>query len=73
MGMRLARLGALALMTITVWFSGTAAQPDPLPAWNEGPAKQAIIAFVADVTREGSPDFIPPAERVAAFDNDGTL
>jgi phosphoserine phosphatase len=53
--------------------SGAAAQTDPLPSWNEGSAKQAIIAFVADVTRESSPDFIPEPERIATFDNDGTL
>ena len=46
---------------------------DPLPSWNDGPAKQAILAFVAKVTDEGSPDFLPPAERIAVFDNDGTL
>jgi phosphoglycolate phosphatase-like HAD superfamily hydrolase len=47
--------------------------PDPLPSWNDGPAKQAIIGFVDRVTREGGPSFVPPAERIAVFDNDGTL
>jgi hypothetical protein len=46
---------------------------NPLPSWNDGPTKQAILDFVAAVTREGSPDFVPPAERIATFDNDGTL
>jgi hypothetical protein len=46
---------------------------DPLPSWNDGPAKRGILAFVDKVTREGSPDFLPPAERIAVFDNDGTL
>ena len=46
---------------------------DPLPSWNDGPAKQAVLAFVARVTREGSPYFLPVAERVAVLDNDGTL
>jgi phosphoglycolate phosphatase-like HAD superfamily hydrolase len=46
---------------------------DPLPSWNDGPAKQAILAFIARVTKEGSPDFLPLAERIAVFDNDGTL
>jgi hypothetical protein len=46
---------------------------DPLPSWNDGQAKQAIVNFVAKVTKPGSPDFVPPAERIAAFDNDGTL
>jgi hypothetical protein len=44
-----------------------------LPSWNEGATKQSILDFVAAVTREGSPDFVPPAERIATFDNDGTL
>src|SRR5437867_10440125 len=46
---------------------------DPLPSWNDGPAKQSIVEFVAKVTKEGSPDFVPAEERVATFDNDGTL
>ena len=46
---------------------------DPLPSWNDGKAKQAIVAFVEKVTQEGAPDFVPVAERVAVFDNDGTL
>jgi phosphoserine phosphatase len=49
------------------------AQEDPLPSWNDTPAKRAIVAFVERVTRPGSPDFVAPAERIAAFDNDGTL
>ena len=46
---------------------------DPLPSWNEGASKQAIIQFVAKVTTEGSSSFVPPAQRIATFDNDGTL
>ena len=46
---------------------------DPLPSWNEGPTKKAIGDFVARVTKEGSPDFVPVPERIATFDNDGTL
>jgi len=46
---------------------------NPLPSWNDGPTKQSILDFVAAVTREGSPDIVPPAERIATFDNDGTL
>ncbi|MGA8968187.1 MAG: HAD family hydrolase [Pseudolabrys sp.] len=49
------------------------AQGDPLPSWNDGKAKQSILDFVAAVTREGSPDFVPARQRVATFDNDGTL
>lgn len=50
-----------------------AAKADPLPSWNDGPVKQAILGFVASVTTEGSPDFLPEEERIAVFDNDGTL
>jgi phosphoglycolate phosphatase-like HAD superfamily hydrolase len=46
---------------------------DPLPSWNDGAAKRGIVDFVTRVTREGGPDFIPAAGRVATFDNDGTL
>jgi phosphoserine phosphatase len=46
---------------------------DPLPAWNDGPAKQSIITFVEKVTKPGSPDFVPVPERIAVYDNDGTL
>jgi phosphoserine phosphatase len=46
---------------------------DPLPSWNEGPTKRAITDFVARVTKEGSSDFVPVSERIATFDNDGTL
>jgi len=46
---------------------------DPLPSWNDGKAKESIVSFVAKVTKEGSPDFVLPAERIATFDNDGTL
>ncbi len=46
---------------------------DPLPSWNDTAAKKAIVEFVVRVTGEGSPDFVPAAERIAVFDNDGTL
>jgi len=46
---------------------------DPLPSWNEGPNKKQIIEFVQAVTAEGSKDYVKPAERIAVFDNDGTL
>ena len=46
---------------------------DPLPSWNDGPSRQAIEAFVSAVTTEGGKDFVAPAERIAVFDNDGTL
>src|SRR6266513_955692 len=50
-----------------------AAAQDPLPSWNDGAAKRSITEFVTKVTREGSSDFVPPNERIATFDNDGTL
>jgi phosphoglycolate phosphatase-like HAD superfamily hydrolase len=46
---------------------------DPLPSWNDTAPKKAIFEFVARVTQEGSPDFVPPPARIATFDNDGTL
>ena len=46
---------------------------DPLPSWNDGAAEQAIISFVEKVTQASSPAYVPPAERIATFDNDGTL
>ena len=49
------------------------AQGDPLPSWNDGRAKKSILDFVSAVTPEGSPDFVPISERIATFDNDGTL
>jgi len=49
------------------------AQSDPLPSWNDGAAKQAIVAFVQATTTQGSPNFVPPGERIATFDQDGTL
>lgn len=58
----------LALTAATV-----CAQADPLPSWNDGKTKQSILTFVSKVTKEGAPEFVPPAERIATFDNDGTL
>jgi len=49
------------------------AQTDPLPSWNNGPAKKAIVEFVQATTTQGAPQFVPPAERIATFDQDGTL
>lgn len=46
---------------------------DPLPSWKNGPGKQAILQFVQEVTDKSSPDYVPPADRIATFDNDGTL
>ena len=46
---------------------------DPLPSWNDTASKKAIVSFVEKVTKPGAPDFVPPAERIATFDQDGTL
>ncbi len=46
---------------------------DPLPSWNDGPAKKSIMEFVERVTRRDSPDYLEPSRRIAVFDNDGTL
>ncbi len=67
------RLSA-ALVTVVLGGPLAAAPPaDPLPSWHDTAPKKALLDFVARVTREGSPDFVPQAERVAVFDNDGTL
>ncbi len=61
---------------ITLLFLGfalAAAAAEPLPSWNDGPSKHAIIHYVDTVTKEGSKDFIPQKDRIAVFDNDGTL
>jgi hypothetical protein len=63
-------IAALVALGLTTVVSQAA---DPLPSWNDGPAKQSIIAFVEKVTKPGSPDFVPVPERIATFDNDGTL
>ncbi len=63
----------IALLAIaSASLTATYAQ-DPLPSWNDTAPKQAITAFVEKVTKEGSPDFVPVPERIATFDNDGTL
>ena len=78
---------ALGLLAAAVWFGSTTSPApaptagpatvttvaDPLPSWSDGPTKRAILEFVAAVATPGSKDFVPVAERVAVFDNDGTL
>lgn len=64
---------SLFLAICAVASMAVAQQADPLPSWNDGPAKSTIVDFVQLVTTEGSPDFVRPAERIATFDNDGTL
>ncbi len=61
-------------LCVAVLTSGCATvRTDSLPSWNEGSVKQSIVSFVAKVTTPGSPDFVPVPERIATFDNDGTL
>src|SRR6266849_4398189 len=64
---------AAALVGVVAFTFDIARAADPLPSWNDGPAKQAIVEFVAKTTKAGSPDFVPVPERIATFDNDGTL
>jgi phosphoglycolate phosphatase-like HAD superfamily hydrolase len=72
--LRLMGRPALVIVLISVLgIVGQAQAGDPLTSWNDGPAKKAIIEFVAKATTEGSPEYSPPAERIAVFDNDGTL
>jgi phosphoglycolate phosphatase-like HAD superfamily hydrolase len=64
---------AAALIGALAFTAAVARAADPLPSWDDTRPKKAIVAFVEKVTKEGSPDFVPPAERIATFDNDGTL
>jgi phosphoglycolate phosphatase-like HAD superfamily hydrolase len=65
------RIAAVAATAVS-WTAPGFAQ-EPLPSWNDSAPKKAIVTFVERVTQQGSPDFVPPAERIATFDNDGTL
>jgi phosphoserine phosphatase len=65
---RVFALGALLALGTSVQ-----AQTDPLPSWNDSAAKKAIVEFVQATTTQGSPQFVPPEERIATFDQDGTL
>ena len=62
-----------ALASLLTTAASGAASKAPLPSWNEGPARQAIVAFVQSVTDRASPQYVPQDERIAVFDNDGTL
>ncbi len=64
---------ALALSMLGAGRPSLVGAQDPLPSWNETQPKQAIIDFVRSVSTDGSPEFVPPSERIAVFDNDGTL
>lgn len=66
-------LPASALAQLPTSPAGQTPVTDPLPSWNDTAPKKAIFDFVERVTKQGSPDFVPEAERIATFDNDGTL
>ena len=61
------------LVAIILFCLLSSAHAEPLPSWNESAAKSAIVALVDRVTDPRSADYVPPSERIAAFDNDGTL
>lgn len=67
------KLITVALVSLAAVIATTLHAADPLPSWNDAAAKKAIVTFVEKVTTPGSPDFVPVPERIATFDNDGTL
>jgi len=72
--MRYPKPTLVSLVAVALGFAATVASAqDPLPSWNDGLAKQAILEFVKATTTEGGPQFVPPEARIAAFDQDGTL
>lgn len=79
MNKRIYLLVTATLSIALVWLSGLtspipiSATDDPLPSWNDGRVKQAIVEFVSRVTTADSPEFVPVENRIATFDNDGTL
>jgi phosphoglycolate phosphatase-like HAD superfamily hydrolase len=71
--LRTGRVACVAVLALVVGSWHAWAADDPLPSWNDGAAKSAIVDFVDAVTTDGGPDYVPPDERIATFDNDGTL
>ncbi|WP_084673746.1 HAD family hydrolase [Methylobacterium sp. WSM2598] len=69
----LAAAAAVPILAGPPWVSAARSQDDPLPSWNDGAPKRAILDFVGRVSHGSGRDFVVPAERVAVFDNDGTL
>src|SRR6516225_12366914 len=67
------RLCAAAFLAVCIISPNVQAADDPLPSWNDGAAKSAISEFVHATTDQSSPKFVPPEERIATFDQDGTL
>jgi phosphoserine phosphatase len=70
---QISRVTCVAILALCITSWQAQAADDPLPSWNDGPAKQAIVEFVEAVTTEGGADFVPPEDRIATFDQDGTL
>jgi hypothetical protein len=70
---RTQNLLAAVLVGVLAFVTTIAQAADPLPSWNDNAPKKAVFSFVEKVTQEGSPDFVPVAERIATFDNDGCL
>ncbi len=66
-------LSLVLVLLAAVPLEHASARSDSLPSWNDSATKAAIVEFVARVTKDGGPDYVPPAERIAVFDNDGTL
>jgi phosphoglycolate phosphatase-like HAD superfamily hydrolase len=69
----MARIRATVAVLMFGACAAASAQSDPLPSWNDGAAKKAIVEFVQTTTTQGSPNYVPPPERIATFDQDGTL
>ena len=67
------QIALICTVLMAAFVSSSANAQDALPSWNEGPAKKAIVEFVAAVTKKGGKDYVAPADRIATFDNDGTL
>ncbi len=67
------RLGQLLLLAVIFFPVVAAHAADPLPSWNDGSTKQAIVDFVQKVTDKGGSEYVPPADRISVFDNDGPL
>ena len=68
------KITLVSLAAGIIGFAATVARAqEPLPSWNDGPAKQAILEFVTATTAQGGPQFVPPEARIATFDQDGTL
>lgn len=68
-----ALIGGVLAMALAAPAEASQPSVDPLPSWRDGPARQAIVGFVERTTKRGSPDYIAPQDRIAVFDNDGTL